>query len=118
MARHIRKRLHKKSKEPTVPVSRVETMRQYITALLEQETLSAKGISQLTRIPEKDICDHLEHIKKTLGKHNRQLITTPAQCEKCGFVYGKRDRLSKPGKCPVCHKNLIYPPCFHIIEKH
>jgi len=115
MTHRIRKGLHKKNKEPVVPISRVETMRQYITALLEQETLSAKGISQLMRIPENDVCDHLEHIKKTLGKHNQQLITTPAQCERCGFIYRKRDRLSKPGKCPICHENLINPPRFHIV---
>jgi uncharacterized ubiquitin-like protein YukD len=45
----------KKNKEPTVPVSRYETIRKYITALLEEETLSAKDLSQFTRIPEKDV---------------------------------------------------------------
>jgi len=91
-------------------------MRKYITALLEEETLSAKDISQLMRIPEKDVCDHLEHIRKTLNKDNRHLVITPAQCEKCDFIYKKRDKLSKPGKCPLCHGSLIYPPRFHIIK--
>ena len=106
----------KKNKEPAVPVSRQDTIRKHITVLLEEETFSAKDLSQFTHIPEKDVCDHLEHIRKTLNKNNRHLETTPAQCEKCGFVYKKRDRFSKPGKCPLCHSSLIFPPRFHIIK--
>jgi transcriptional regulator len=108
--------MRKKNKEPTVPVSRHDTIRKYITVLLEEGTFSAKDLSQFTRIPEKDVCDHLEHIRKTLNKNNRHLETNPAQCEKCGFVYSKRDRFSKPGKCPLCHGSLIYPPRFYIVK--
>jgi predicted Zn-ribbon and HTH transcriptional regulator len=109
-----RRRQINKTKEPTVPAERYETIRKYITALLEQETLSAKDLSQYMRIPQKDISDHLEHIRKTLNKNNQRLVIIPAQCEKCGFVYKKRDRFSKPGKCPVCRSSLIHPPLFHI----
>ena len=108
--------MRKKNKEPTVPVSRHDTIRKYITALLEEGTFSAKDLSQFARIPEKDVCDHLEHIRKTLNKNNRHLEIIPAQCEKCGFIYKKRDRFSKPGKCPLCHSSLIYPPRFHIVK--
>jgi hypothetical protein len=52
MTHRIRKGLHKKNKEPAVTISRIETMRQYITALLEQETLSARDISQLMVSPK------------------------------------------------------------------
>jgi len=113
----MRQSHHKKSKEPAIPVSRNDTIRKYITALLEEGTFSAKDLSQFTRIPEKDVCDHLEHLRKTLNKNNRHLETIPAQCEKCGFVYTKRDRFSKPGKCPLCHSSLIFPPRFHISKK-
>jgi predicted Zn-ribbon and HTH transcriptional regulator len=112
----MRQGQNKKNKEPTVPVSRYDTIRKYITALLEEETFSTKDLSQFTRIPEKDVCDHLAHIRKTLNKHNRHLETTPAQCEKCGFIYKKRERFSKPSKCPLCHGSLIYPPHFHIVK--
>jgi transcriptional regulator len=114
MANALRQSHRKRNKEPTVPVSRHETMRKYIIALLEEGTFSAKDLSQFARIPEKDVCDHLEHIRRTLNKNNQQLVTNPAQCEKCGFVYSKRDRFSKPGKCPLCHSSLIHPPRFHI----
>ncbi|HEX2964735.1 MAG TPA: hypothetical protein VHO84_03070 [Syntrophorhabdaceae bacterium] len=106
--------LARKKKAPTVPVSRSETLRKYIAALLEEETLSSREISQLMRITEQDVCSHLEHIRKTLNKNNRHLDVSPAQCEKCGFIFKKRDRISKPGKCPLCHSSLIHAPRFHI----
>ena len=68
-----------------MPVSRHDTIRKYITALLEEETFSAKDLSQFTRIPEKDVCDHLEHIRKTLNKNNRHLETTPGTMRKMRF---------------------------------
>ena len=107
----------RKKKPPTVPVGRTETLRKYISALLEEETLSSREISQLMRITEPDVCSHLEHIRKTLNKHNRHLVILPAQCEKCGFVFRKRDRISKPGKCPLCHGSLIYGQRFHILKE-
>jgi len=114
MVRNERQGRIKKPKEPTIPAERYETIRKYIIALLEQETLSPRDISQLIRIPEKDVSDHLNHIRKTLNKNVYHLVVVPAQCEKCGFVFTKRERLSKPGKCPICHDTLIHPPLFHI----
>lgn len=107
---------HEKNKALIPLVERNETVRKYITALLEENTLTAKDISQPIRITEKEVCDHLEHIRKTLNKNNRRLETIPAECAKCGFTFRKRDRLSKPGKCPLCHSNLIRPPGFHIVK--
>jgi transcriptional regulator len=104
----------KKRKEPTIPAERYETLRKYIIALLEEGTLSTNDLSKYVRITEKDICDHLEHIRKTLNKNNCRMVTMPAKCEQCGFVYKKRERFSKPGKCPTCHSSLIDPPRFHI----
>jgi transcriptional regulator len=104
----------KMRKEPIIPAERYETLRKFIIALLEEETLSTKDLSKSIHISEKDVCDHLEHIRKTLNKNNYQVVTIPAHCEKCGFVYSKRERFSKPGKCPVCHSSLIDPPRFHI----
>ena len=106
-----------KPSEPAEPVARLETIRRHMTALLEEETLTAKDISQSLRIPERDVYDHLEHIRKTLHKRGGQLDVIAAQCEKCGFTYTKRERLSKPGKCPICHGSLIRPPIFHICEE-
>jgi len=104
--------MKKRLKEPTEPLERYDTIRKYIISLLEEYCVSAKDISTYLRISENDVCDHLEHIRRTMNKANRRLNVMPAQCEKCGFIFTKRGRLTKPGKCPVCHSTLIRPPVF------
>ncbi|MBA4417119.1 MAG: transcriptional regulator [Syntrophus sp. (in: bacteria)] len=100
--------------EPIVPVERYDTIRKYIVSLLKEYTMSAKEISSIVKIPEREIYDHLEHIRKTLHITEQDLHVEPARCDKCGFVFQKRNRLSKPGKCPLCHSQLILPPLFAI----
>jgi hypothetical protein len=41
-------------------------------------------------------------------------MVIPAACKKCNFVFRKRDRLKKPGRCPLCHGESIDDPLFHI----
>jgi len=104
-----------KPKEPSIPVERQETIRQKIVSLLKEKTLSVKDISFYVMIPLKDVCEHLEHIKK--NKRDYYVDIIPARCNKCGFVFKKRDKLRKPGKCPVCRSELIEEPLFSIIKK-
>lgn len=98
-----------KPKLPAEPQERRETIRQAIIAALDSADLSAKDISQEVGISEKDVYEHLEHIRKTL---KGGLKVHPATCMKCGFVFRKRDRLKKPGKCPVCSGESISLPLF------
>ena len=104
----------KRLKEATVPVERYDTVRRYVVSLLEEHKLSAKDISFFARISEKEAYEHLEHIRKTMHGSREQLLVEPARCQKCDFVFRKRERLKKPGKCPICLSNLIHPPLFSI----
>jgi len=108
--------MHKPPREPPEAIERHETIRHYIIALLQSYTVSAKEISGYLRITEKDVYDHLEHIRKTMNKGDFHLVVNPAKCEKCGFIFRKRGRLSRPGKCPICHSNLIIPPLFSVVK--
>ncbi len=103
-------------KKPSVPSPKDETVRHTILAVLSREPLSAMEISGEVRIPERDVYAHLEHVRKTLHATGRRLVVTPAQCLECGFVFHKRDRLTKPGKCPVCGEGHIREPLY-CIEK-
>jgi predicted Zn-ribbon and HTH transcriptional regulator len=103
-----------KFKEPFIPVERQETIRQKIISLLDGKTLSAKDISVDVRVSEKEIYEHLEHIQRTINKSEHNFIVTPSECKKCGFVFRKRDRLKKPGRCPVCRSESIKEPLFSI----
>ena len=106
--------MKKKARELFIPVERHETIRQNIVSILEGKTLSAKDISADVKVSEKEVYEHLEHIQRTMNKRGNSLIITPAECKKCGFVFRKRDRLTKPGKCPVCKNGLIQEPLFSV----
>lgn len=106
--------MKKKRKEPPVPVERHETVRQGIISILEGQTLSAKEISGSVSIPEKEVYEHLEHIRMTVDARDGYLVITPAECAKCGFIFRKRERLKKPGKCPICRGESIHEPLFLI----
>ncbi len=103
-----------KVKGPPVPAGRLETVRQEIISSITGQRLSAKEISGRVRVREKEVYLHLDHIQKTIQKHDLRLIITPSECKKCGFIFKKRDRLKKPGKCPICRHESITEPLFII----
>lgn len=103
-----------KPKKPFVPDERQETVRNNIKSILQEQPLSARDISGVVRIPEKAVYDHLQHIQKTISRRGLRLIITPSECKKCGFVFEKREKLSKPGKCPECRNEAITEPVYLI----
>ena len=105
-------------KDPHVPIERHETIRHEILSILVDQTLSAKDISGEVHIPEKDVYDHLEHIERSTHKTGHHLTIIPAECLKCGFVFKKRERLKKPGRCPVCKGEQIQEPLFSVKTRH
>lgn len=105
-----------KPKEPFVPAERHATIRKEIFSLLLERTLSAKEISAEVHISEKDVYEHLEHIEHSTHKTGHHLTIIPAECLKCGFVFRKRKRLKKPGRCPICKGEKIQEPLFAIGE--
>jgi len=91
------------------------TVRQMIlNALLEQGPLSAKEISGLIRISEKEVYAHLLHIRKSLQHGPRRLMVAAPRCKDCGFRFAKRERLFKPGHCPKCKGTYIEEPIFAV----
>lgn len=100
------------------PPEMQDTVRHAILAALREEgPLSARGISQAVGISEKEVAGHLGHLRKTLAAEGDRLVVAPPACRKCGFVFAKRERLTKPGRCPVCKGEAIRPPAYSI-EPH
>ncbi len=97
-----------------VPRERPETVRRRILALLSERPRSAKEISADVRIPEKEVCGHLEHLRMSLRREGRRIVVTPAECFACGFVFRKRERLGKPGRCPVCRGEAVSEPLYFV----
>ena len=104
-----------KTKQPVVPRDRSDTIRQSIMRAIEGNTLSARDISGEVRISEKEAYDHLQHIQRSVSQSkDQEFIVAPTKCNKCGFVFKKRERLKKPTKCPVCRHQSISVPLFSI----
>ncbi|GFO64940.1 transcriptional regulator [Geomonas paludis] len=103
--------MKERPRQPFVPPRRQDTVRQELTALLREEGLTAKELSGLVGISEKEVLEHLEHLRIAL--HGR-LDMTPPRCLECGFSFQKRERLKKPGRCPVCRSERITDPSFTI----
>lgn len=91
-----------------LPMERTETIRKTIIGILEDSLLSVKDISVHVKIPEKEVYEHLEHIRRTMeSRKDCKFKTYPPCCRKCGFEFIKRDKLKKPGKCPICRSESI-----------
>lgn len=106
--------MKRKPKPPRVPPAWHQTARQSIIDIISGRALTAKEISAEVGLPEKEVYEHLEHIRQSLARQDRQLLVTPARCKKCGFEFKKRERLKKPGRCPVCKGQAIEEPVFEI----
>jgi len=107
-------------KKPAIPRTAEETVRHALIELLSGQSISAREISTEMHMAEKDIYGHLEHIRRTLHATGAVLDVTPAECRSCGFVFAKRERLTTPGKCPVCRSETILEPLYSIrrLQRH
>ena len=106
--------MRSRPKTPDIPADRHDTLRHEIIALLSREGLTAREISEQVGIPEKEVLEHLEHIRIAL---HGGLVVEPALCMACGFAFRKRERLKGPGRCPVCKNEHIAEPRFSITQR-
>lgn len=91
------------------------TIRQQMLVHLEREALTARDLSRLLQIREKEVYDHLAHIRITLKSRQQTLTVVPYRCLGCDFVFKKRMRLEKPGRCPRCKSGPIEPARFRVL---
>ena len=101
-----------KSSKP--PPERLETIRQEILRHLQNGPVTARELSKLLKVMEKQIIPHLEHLDLSLRRSERRLLIDPAECVDCGFRFEKRSRFTRPGSCPCCHSNRIEEPAFRL----
>lgn len=93
------------------------TIRQQMTALLSAQMCEAGDISRRLGISEKEVYIHLPHIQRTLAADGRRLHVKPAMCLACGYVFSKRSRFTRPGRCVRCKSQRITDPAYQIIQR-
>ncbi len=91
-----------------------KTLRQRMMTLLKAEECGVRDISQGLHISEKEVADHLTHIRRSLAAGPQSLEIRPAECLACGFVFKDRRRFSRPGRCPRCRQTRISMPRYYI----
>jgi transcriptional regulator len=87
------------------------TIRQQIIHLLHTKPMTAAGLARETGSTEKAIEGHLPHVAKSVGGDFKII---PSECQECGFTFSKRDRSTRPTKCPKCRSEYISEPLFFI----
>ena len=93
----------------------MKTIRQQMIDLLTEEEMGIRALSQVLKIKEKEVLEHLPHIERSVKSLNKKIIFTPSSCLSCGFVFEERKRFSRPGHCPCCRDTSIESPMFQII---
>ena len=92
----------------------MQTIRQEIIDLLTLQELDARQLSGQVGIQEKEVLQHLSHIARSLAVKGKKLTVRPAECLLCGYVFEKRQRFTRPGRCPRCKKSHLQSPGFYI----
>jgi predicted Zn-ribbon and HTH transcriptional regulator len=68
-------------------------------ALLKHNPLTSREISKQVGVAKREVYVHLVHIRQSLHREAISLNVLPAECRGCGFMFTKRDRLKRPGRC-------------------
>ncbi len=93
---------------------RNKTIRKELISLLEEKEMTARDLSKALKIQEKEVYDHLEHVRRSLKAQKKKLNIDPYYCLVCDFVFKDRRRLSRPGRCPKCRQGHIEPAAYRI----
>lgn len=104
-------------KDPNLSPKRNMTSRQAIVEVIKGRGLTPREISVEAGLSEKQVYEELDHIRKSAQSKGMELVTVPARCRKCGFIFKKREKTTKPGKCPVCRGQFIESPRFGLFPQ-
>jgi predicted Zn-ribbon and HTH transcriptional regulator len=95
-------------------LSRSQTLRQALAEALRAGPATARDLSRRVGIPEREVAGHLVHLARSLRARGEKLVTLPARCLDCGFVYSRRDRPARPSRCADCRGTRLTLPEFSI----
>jgi len=100
--------------EARPPAARSETVRESLHRALREGPATLQELSAAVRVAEKQLLEHLEHLRRSLDARGERLIVEPARCLACGFCFDARKRFSKPTRCPECKSTRITQPRFSL----
>lgn len=92
-----------------------QTLRQLIVALLDQKEMTARELSQMLGIREREVYDHLFHVARSVAaRGKRRLTILPFRCLSCGYLFEERRRFTRPSRCPKCKRTRLEIPTYRL----
>jgi predicted Zn-ribbon and HTH transcriptional regulator len=92
------------------------TLRQELITLLRAAPMDLRDLAAALDIREADAADHLQHVARSLRTQGVELQTSPAYCRQCDFEFRKRERFTRPGRCPRCKGGRIQGAVYHLVD--
>jgi predicted Zn-ribbon and HTH transcriptional regulator len=103
-------------REPGPPEASA-TVRQRLLAALRTGPVTAKDLSRLVGIREREVADHLAHVARSLRGHGEKLVIAGPECLDCDFAFPGRERTTRPARCPRCRSRRITLPEFSVAPR-
>jgi len=93
------------------------TVRQRVLAVLREGPVTAKDVSRLVGIAEREVADHLAHVARSLRGQGERLVVAGPECLDCAFAFPGRERTTRPARCPRCRSRRITLPEFRVAPR-
>jgi predicted Zn-ribbon and HTH transcriptional regulator len=91
------------------------TFRKDLLAMLTAQPRSVSSIARQLGLKRGDVDDDFRHLIRSARAAGHKVTIEPARCRACGFTFGE-DKLSKPGKCPMCRGTRLFEAQVSISE--
>lgn len=92
------------------------TIRQNLVELLRSGPRTARDLSRLLHVPEREVHLHLQHVERSLPHTGERLVVEPAVCLGCGYSFRGRTKFTRPSRCPRCSATHIASPRYSIVS--
>lgn len=93
------------------------TVRQRLVDVLRSGPVTAKDVSRLVGIAEREVEGHLDHVARSLRGQGERLVVAGPECLECGFAFPGRERRTRPARCPRCRSRRITLPEFSVAAR-
>jgi hypothetical protein len=92
------------------------TREQLREALRGDMPLTLRDLSQIVRISEAQVAEHLPHVERSARRDGERLVVEPAHCHTCEHVFAERRRFTTPSRCPSCKSERVGAARFRIAD--
>jgi transcriptional regulator len=90
-------------------------LRRQLEDFLGDQPRSASWLARELGLKRVDVEEDLRHLVRSARAAGHKVEIIPARCKACDFVFSE-DKLSKPGRCPVCKGTRVHEPLFRVTK--